>query len=39
VLLGHAPNKAFLVADSCEVTEINSNSVSSDVTDDSIENN
>ena len=39
MLLGYGPNKVFLVADSCGATEINSNSVSSDVTDDTTENN
>jgi len=39
VLLGHGPYKAFLVPDSCEATERNSNSISSDDTDDTIENN
>jgi hypothetical protein len=37
VLLGHAPNKAFLVPDSCRETERNGNNVSADVTDDTIE--
>ena len=36
-LLGHGPNKVFLVPDSCGETEINGNSTSSDVTDDTIE--
>jgi hypothetical protein len=37
---GHAygPNKAFLVPDSCRATERNGNSISADVTDDTIEN-
>ena len=40
MLLGHAPNKVFLVhvPNSCGATEINGNSTSSDVTDDTIEN-
>jgi hypothetical protein len=38
VLLGHGPNKAFLVPDSCRATEWNGNSVTTDVTDDTIEN-
>jgi hypothetical protein len=40
VLLGHTPNKVFLVhvPNSCGATEINGNSTSSDVTDDTIEN-
>jgi len=38
VLLGHRPNKAFLVPDSCRPTK-NDNSISADVTDDTIENN
>jgi len=37
VLLGHGPNKAFLVPDSCSATERNGNSISADVTDDPIE--
>jgi hypothetical protein len=36
-LLGYGPNKAFLVPDSCGVIARNSNSISSDVTDDTIE--
>ena len=36
---GHGPNKAFLVPDSFGATERNSNSISSDVTNDTIENN
>ena len=39
MLLGHGPNKAFLAPDSCRATERNGNSISSDVTDDTIENN
>ena len=39
VLLGHGPNKAFLVPDSCRGTERNGNSISTDVTDGTIENN
>jgi hypothetical protein len=38
VLLGHGPYKAFLVPDSCRATEGNGNSISTDVTDDTIEN-
>jgi hypothetical protein len=38
VLYSHEPNKAFLVPDSCRATERNSNSISADLTDDSIEN-
>ena len=38
VLLGHGLNKAFLVPDSCRATERNGNSISADVTDDTIEN-
>ena len=34
----HGPNKAFLVPDSCRATERKGNSVSADVTDDTIEN-
>jgi hypothetical protein len=34
----HGPNKAFLVPDSCRETEQNGNSVSADVTYDTIEN-
>lgn len=41
MLLGHAPNKVFLVhvPNSCGATEINGNSIISEVTDDIIENN
>ena len=39
MLLGYGPNKVFLVADSCGATERNCNRVSSDITDDTIENN
>jgi hypothetical protein len=39
ILYGHEPNKAFLVPDSCRETERNGNSINSDVTDDTIENN
>ena len=39
MLLGHGSNEAFLVPDSCGATERNGNSISSDVTDDTIENN
>ena len=38
MLLGHGSNKAFLVPDSCRVTERNGNSTSADVTDVTIEN-
>ena len=38
VSLGYGPNKAFLVPDSCRVTERNGNSISADVTDDAKEN-
>ena len=38
MLLGHGPNKAFLVPDSCRETERNSNSIIADVTDDANEN-
>jgi hypothetical protein len=38
MLLGHGPNKAFLVPDSCRETERNGNSISADITDDTIEN-
>ena len=34
----HGPNKAFLVPDSCRVTELNGNSISADVTDNANEN-
>jgi len=37
VLLGYGPNKAFLVPVSCGATARNGNSISSDVTDDTIE--
>jgi hypothetical protein len=36
VLFSHGPNKAFLVPDSFGATERNSNSISSDVTDDTL---
>ena len=36
MLFSHGPNKAFLVPDSFGVTERNSNSISSDVTDDTL---
>ena len=39
MLLGHGPNKAFLVPGSCGATERNGNSISADSTDDTIENN
>ena len=38
MLLGHEPYKTFLVPDSCRATERNGNSISTDVTDDTIEN-
>jgi len=38
VLLGHGPNKTFLVPDSYRATERNSKSIKADVTDDTIEN-
>jgi hypothetical protein len=38
MLLGHGPNKAFLVPDSCRETERNGNSISADITVDIIEN-
>ena len=38
VLLGHGLNIAFLVPDSCGATERNGNSIRSDATDDTIEN-
>jgi hypothetical protein len=38
MLLGHGPNKAFLVPDSCRATERNGNSKSADVKDDIVEN-
>jgi len=38
MLLGHGPNKSFLVPDSCRETERNGNSISADITDDTIEN-
>ena len=37
MLIGHGPNKAFLVPDSCRATERNGNNVSVDVTEDTIE--
>jgi hypothetical protein len=36
VLFSHGPNKAFLVPDSCRATERNGNSISTDVTDDTL---
>ena len=39
MLLGHGPNKAFVGPESCGATEINGNSIISEVTDDIIENN
>ena len=38
MLLGHGTNQAFLVPDSSRATERNGNSISADVTDDTIEN-
>jgi len=38
MLFSHEPNKAFLAPDSCRAIERNGNSISSDVTDDAIEN-
>ena len=38
VLFSHGPNKAFLVPDSCRPTERNSNIISADFTEDTIEN-
>jgi hypothetical protein len=38
VRISHKPYKAFLVPDSCRVTERNGNSISDDITDDTIEN-
>jgi hypothetical protein len=37
VLLCHGLNKAFLVPDSCRATEGNGNSISGDITDDTVE--
>ena len=39
MLLGHGPNKIFLVPNSCRETERNGDSISAAVTDDTIENN
>jgi hypothetical protein len=39
VLIVHEPNKAFLLPDSCRATERKGNSINTDVTDDTIENN
>ena len=39
MLLGHGPNKIFLVPNSCRATERHGDSISADVTDDTIENN
>jgi hypothetical protein len=36
-LFSHGPNKAFLVPDSCRATERNSISISTDITEDTIE--
>jgi len=38
VLVGHGPNKVFLVPDSYRATERNGNSLSADITDDAIDN-
>ena len=38
VLFSHEPNKAFLVPTLYRATERNSNSISAEVTDDTIEN-
>jgi len=38
VILGHGPNKAFLVPDSCRATERNCNNISANVTGYTIEN-
>jgi hypothetical protein len=38
VLFSHGPNKAFLVPDLSRATERNGNSISADVTDDTIKN-
>jgi len=38
VLLGHRPNKAFLISDSCIATERKGNCIIADVTNDTIEN-
>ena len=38
MLLGHGPNIALLVPDSCIVTERNGTSISADITDETIEN-
>ena len=38
-VLGHGPNKAFLVPDSSRASERNGKNISTDVTDDTIENN
>jgi len=38
VLFSHGPNKEFLVPDSYRATERNGNNISTDVTDDTIEN-
>jgi hypothetical protein len=39
VLIGHEPNKAFRLPDSCRATERKGNSINTNVTDDTIENN
>ena len=39
MLLGHGHNKAFLVPDSCGATERHGYNISSDVSDDTIDNN
>ena len=37
MLFSHGPNNAFLVPDSCRVTDRHGNRISADVTDDKIE--
>jgi len=39
MLLGHGPNKAFLVPDSCRASERNGNSISAAIIYATIENN
>ena len=38
MLLGHGPNKAFLLPDSCRATERNGNGIRAVFTEDTIEN-
>jgi len=38
VIFSYRPNQAFMIPDSCRVTERNGYSISADVTDDTIEN-